>query len=167
VHALGTWAFWHGSLDVLSVLATVAAAVLAAVAIRTGNAQSERSMKAIQDERRIDFELDQLLSLLRTVDQGLAPHWRGQAQFLLQLLPDDDPNLAYVRAIVLEEDNPARPTRLALRAAEQERYRGQGPDGIMLDDVVVPVEPSYRDRMRNEVRLAVAQRLTLRAGVGA
>jgi hypothetical protein len=94
VHALGTWAFWHGSLDVLSVLATVAAAVLAAVAIRTGNAQSERSMKAIQDERRIDFELDQLLSLLRTVDQGLAPHWRGQAQFLLQLVPDDDPNLA-------------------------------------------------------------------------
>jgi hypothetical protein len=58
---------WRELLDVLGVAATVAAAVLAWVAIRRGNRQAEDAIRALQRERRINFYLDQLAALAEAI----------------------------------------------------------------------------------------------------
>jgi hypothetical protein len=51
---------WHDVLDVVAVMATVAAAFLAWWAIRRGNKQAKDAADAHVRERRINFELEQL-----------------------------------------------------------------------------------------------------------
>jgi hypothetical protein len=51
---------WRDTINVAAAVATIVAAVLAFLAIRHGNRQSDRSLRAIAAERRTAFELDAL-----------------------------------------------------------------------------------------------------------
>jgi hypothetical protein len=59
--------------NVIGVVATVGAAVLAYLSIRQTGIQSEKSARALIRERRIDFELDVLKEMAEILRAGTWP----------------------------------------------------------------------------------------------
>ena len=140
--AVGPW------FTIVSTSATVAAAVLAWLAIRNGNKQAKASADALIRERRIDFELDQLDSILQALDLGPNSGMGKDIVRALHLLPPD--GLGRLRAVYLREDNE--------EVAAQRRKAGS------INHLGVDYEdwPTLSQKMSKEARDQIAQRLAAR-----
>jgi hypothetical protein len=142
-------------LNVLGILATVAAAYLAWKAIDNGNKQAKRSMDALQRERRIDFELDHLEHLLSEVVSGQPSH---RLFMSLRLLPADDPHLLRARAWFLSEQN----ARWGEVSRIRETAAGQGVTWSLLTDANVNGGTPYSDTLTTDIQDAIQARLDAR-----
>jgi hypothetical protein len=145
---------WRNAVDVVGVVATVAAAWLAWWAIRNGNRQAKRSADALVRERRLDFELDRLIELDDAVG---APSNLGAVRVrrCLRLLPTDE--LPHVRAL-FNVDSPAGAVAVLveLRAAKaKDDYRPEV-------ELPLPDGRTYGDAMHAELRDAIQQRVNAR-----
>jgi hypothetical protein len=145
---------WRDALAVIGVAATVAAAVLAWLAIVRGNKQASEAAAALVRERRLDFELDQLDRMGEALEKGynvaftLETITRG-----LRLLPGND--LPRMRARYLANSTPEAMRELQ---AVNESVK---PGGSIWD---APLEGglTYKAALREEIQRAIASRLAAR-----
>ena len=138
----------HDWLDVLGILATVAAAGLAAFALIQTRRESRRAGEALIRERRIDFELGLLKEMTETLMRGQIAAVLPQ----LALLPAVEFQAA--RALVGSAD--ANPAALAELTAANQAYNAANAAGQPLAKSVAQV---YTERTLAEVRAAVTRRL--------
>ncbi len=137
----------------VSVVGTVAAAWLAWVAIRRGNAQAKASSDALVRERRIDFELDPGWTRCIHNVMSFAP-FTGPTAKHLQLLPDPFPLL---RAVMGEKSTPE--AEAALREAlDRHGYAG----GAYTERLPLSSGKSVGEAVREEVEEAIQRRLSER-----
>ena len=142
---------WHDVVDVASAVGTVAAAMLAWAAILRGNKQAKESADALVQERRIDFELNQLDKMGDALARGFnvafvpATLKRG-----MTLLPADQ--FPMLRQVFGMSSTPAA------QAALTEANRSTGSPL----DVVLTTGASYGQGMLDEIDQAITRRLAER-----
>jgi hypothetical protein len=77
-------------LDVIGIVATVLAALLALGAVIQSGRQARKASEALRKERRLDFELDALRDLADELSHSSTVGGMGeQAKTLLRMLPSD------------------------------------------------------------------------------
>lgn len=134
-------------LELLSIIATAGAAVLAWLAIKQTQNQAKKSADALVRERRIDFELDVLTELIDMTSRG---HWANELllmQARLQLLSEDE--VARTRAAAgLTASEAASAT---VQAARRDKLLGSND------------YDAVRDFVGAELRAAVSRRLEERS----
>lgn len=102
------WVDWLlFAVQLLSLIGTGAAALLAFLTIRQAKAQALESQDALVRERRLDFELDVLRDLVLAVSRGDHLNLRG----LAVLLPADD--IPLIRVMVGLQSTPEAELKLA------------------------------------------------------
>lgn len=144
---------WQEGLDVVGVVATVVAAVLAWLAILRGNRQARAAAAALVRERRINFELEHLDRMGEALEKGPSVAFTVETiQRGLRMLPGDE--LPRMRARYLSDSTPE-----AMKELERVNVL---PPGQSVWDAPVTGFPTYKTALREEIREAIRRRLAER-----